>query len=154
MAVALFGLASLIVIPKIVNAQQTDTITLNVSPTVIELDANPGEPQKGSFKIVNGSDIALELTTTPKNFTASDELGGVNLTEEDTSYSLAKWITVSPSNVDIPARGSQIFNYTINVPDDAEPGGHQVAAPGRLQATGPRSHQRSRSPGPGAVCGH
>lgn len=105
-------------------AQETESITLNVSPTVVELDANPGDSIKGSFKITNGSDIDLTLTATAKNFTANDELGGVNITEDDTSYSLAKWITVTPSEINTVARGSQIFDYVIDVPEDAEPGGH------------------------------
>lgn len=137
--------ASLIIAPK-VDSQEANSISLNVSPTVIELDANPGGKQEGSFKIINGSDIALELVTTPKNFVASDEIGGVNLTEDDTSYSLADWISVSPETASVDARGSQIFNYTITVPQDAEPGGHFgsiiVQTEGvRIDETGPAVSQ-------------
>lgn len=113
----------LVVAPK-ANAQQTESITLNVTPTVIELDGNPGDTLEGSFKIVNGSEISLLLNAIAKNFTASDEVGGVNITEDDTSYSLAKWVTIDPVSAEVDARGSQIFNYTIDIPEDAEPGGH------------------------------
>jgi len=102
----------------------TDTIVLSVSPQVFEINANPGDTVTDSFKIVNGTDIDLTLTATPKNFTPEGEEGGVSLTEDTTSYSLASWITVSPNTVVLPARGSQIFDFDIVVPVNAEAGSH------------------------------
>lgn len=103
---------------------QTNTIALSVSPQVFEVSADPGDIVTESFKIVNGTDVDLSLTATPKNFTAEGEDGGVNLTEEETSFSLASWINVSPVSVVVPARGSQIFDFAISLPADAEPGSH------------------------------
>lgn len=102
----------------------TDTVALSVSPQVFEVSANPGDSINDSFKIVNGTDIDLTLTATPKNFTPEGEEGGVTLTEDSTAYSLASWTTVSPANVVIPARGSQVFDFNITLPLDAEPGSH------------------------------
>lgn len=107
-----------------VQAQQTEQVTISVSPTVFELSANPGEVLENSFRIVNGTDQELTLSATPKNFTAEGEEGGVNLTEEETSFSLANWIAVSPQEIVVPARGSQTFDFSITVPENAEPGGH------------------------------
>ncbi len=103
---------------------QLSQVSISVSPTVFELSANPGDTLKESFRIVNGTDQAITLKAKAENFTAEGEEGGVNLTEDDTSYSLASWITVSPTDVTVPARGSQFFDFTINVPANAEPGGH------------------------------
>jgi len=102
----------------------TDTVALSVSPQVFEISANPGDSIDDSFKIVNGTDVDLTLTATPKNFTPEGEEGGVALTEEDTAYSLASWTTVSPQVVVIPARGSQVFDFNITLPLGAEPGSH------------------------------
>lgn len=112
------GMAGLVV------AQQPNQITLSVSPPTFELSANPGDQLKNNFRIVNGTDSELTLTTTPKNFTAEGEEGAVSLTEEETGFSLASWISVNPTNAVVPARGSQTFTFTIDVPDGAEPGGH------------------------------
>ena len=117
------ALLALIVVWQ-VKAQQASQVTISVSPTVFELSANPGDVINNSFRIVNGTDQEMTLRTTPKNFTASGEEGAVDLTEEETSFSLASWITVNPSQVVIPARGSQTFDFQIVVPDTAEPGGH------------------------------
>lgn len=105
-------------------AQDTSTIALSVSPQVFEVNADPGDVITESFKIVNGTDIDLTLNATPKNFTPDGEDGGVTLTESTTSFSLASWITVSPTKVTVPARGSQVFDFVITLPADAEPGSH------------------------------
>lgn len=122
------AVASTLVLALLVSAsvlaQQTNQVTISVSPTVFELSANPGETLDNSFRIINGTDQDISLTATPKNFTAEGEDGGVELTEEDTSFSLASWISVTPSQVSVPARGSQTFEFSIAVPSNAEPGGH------------------------------
>ena len=100
----------------------TSTVALSVSPQVFEISADPGDSVSESFRIVNGTDVDLTLTVTPKNFTAEGEEGGVNLTEEETSFSLASWINVNPTLVTVPARGSQDFDFVINLPTNAEPG--------------------------------
>lgn len=104
-------------------AQQAQ-VTISVSPTVFELSANPGDSLSNSFRIINGTDQELTLQATPKNFTAAGEEGAVDLTEDETTFSLASWIKVEPAQVIIPARGSQTFDFTIDVPPNAEPGGH------------------------------
>lgn len=124
--VAIVGLvvAALTSVITLAQTDETNQVTISVTPPSFEIDANPGDTIDNKFRIINGSDQALTLTTTPKNFTAEGEEGGVNLTEEDTAFSLADWISVSPETVDIPARGSQVFDFTISVPANAEPGGH------------------------------
>jgi hypothetical protein len=108
-----------------VRAQDTNQqITLSVSPTVFELSANPGEVIDNTFRIVNGTEQDLLLSATPKNFLANDELGGVNLTEDETSFTLSSWIEVEPAQIGLVGRGSQDFKFTISIPADAEPGSH------------------------------
>lgn len=118
------GLTIVTLLAGFARAQNTNQITLSVSPISFELSANPGDTLERTFRIVNGTDSELTLTTTPKNFTAEGEEGGVNLTEEETSFSLASWISVNPSEAVLPARGSQTFAFTVDVPENAEPGGH------------------------------
>jgi hypothetical protein len=65
------------------------------------------------------------MQSTPKNFTPNGEEGAIDLTIDDTSFSLADWITVSPTgNVTIQPGSTQDYIVSINVPDDAEPGSH------------------------------
>jgi len=105
---------------------QTNTtdVKLSLSPPRFELSVNPGDVVSDTFRITNGSDSELALSATAKNFVANDELGGVNLTDEATSYSLASWISINPTNVTVAPRTTQDFSFTISVPTDAEPGSH------------------------------
>lgn len=104
------------------SAQQPAT-SIAISPPSYELSANPGDTITNSMRVDNLVDQAVEISVVPRNFTALGEEGQVNLTEEDSTYSLAKWITISPASASVGARESQTFEYTIKVPANAEPGG-------------------------------
>lgn len=114
----------LIVATLPVNAQAPESITLAVSPQILDTTANPGESQSSTFRLTNVSDEAVDIIATPKNFTPRGEEGAVDLTEDDTTYSLASWMSVAPETVTIPAKQTQDFDIVFNVPEDAEPGSH------------------------------
>lgn len=107
------------------HAQQADSIALSMSPQLINVSANAGDaPIENVIRITNGSDMPVELETIPKNITPVGEEGEVDLTEDATSYSLAEWLTVSPSKVTLSPKSTEDFTVTITVPTNAEPGGH------------------------------
>ncbi|MDZ7744653.1 MAG: DUF916 domain-containing protein [Candidatus Saccharibacteria bacterium] len=103
---------------------QNDRLTLSISPPLFELSANPGDTVTNTIKVSNLSDEPQTVLVDRRNFTALGEEGGVDLTEDDTSYSLASWVEVDAGQTTIPARGSQEFDFTVSVPANAEPGGH------------------------------
>lgn len=96
---------------------------LAISPPTFELSANPGETLKNSLRVDNITNEPLEVSVSTRNFTALGEEGAVDLSEEDSPFSLAKWISVSPDSATIPANESKVFEYTINIPSNAPPGG-------------------------------
>ncbi len=102
----------------------TDSTTIAVSPPTFELVTNPGTQIKNTIKVSNPSDKPIHVTTDIRNFVAVGEEGAVNLTDEDTTYSLAKWITIAPTNATIKPKSTEIFTFIINPPTNAEPGGH------------------------------
>jgi hypothetical protein len=106
-----------------VHAQAPPKTGLAVSPPTFELTANPGDTLKNSIRVDNIVDTPLEVTVDARNFTALGEDGGIDLSSKDSEYSLASWISTTPSKITIPAQESQTFEYTINVPKDATPGG-------------------------------
>lgn len=103
-----------------------DSITLSVSPPVFELSANPGEAINNKIRVTNLSDSPKEIFVEKRNFTALGEEGGVDLREEgeDSTYSLASWVSVNTQQATIPSNDSVVFDFTIAVPANAEPGGH------------------------------
>jgi hypothetical protein len=123
--IAVVGFVVLAIKPVI--AQSGREISISISPPVFELSANPGEKIKNEIKVTNLSDKDLQIFVDKRNFTALGEEGGVNLTEEgedETSYSLASWISVDRDKAAIKSKDTRIFKFTIDVPANAEPGGH------------------------------
>lgn len=123
---SLFGLTAILatlLTPALAGAANNQ-IGLAVSPPTVELAANPGDTLKSSIRVDNITDDTLSVFVDRKNFEASGEEGQAVLTTDDTTYSLASWIAVAETQASIPAKSSKVFNFTINVPTNAEPGGH------------------------------
>ncbi len=115
----------LLVIPSIISAQeQTDTVSLGISPQLLDLTANRGETLQNTFRLTNASAATVDIVTTPKNFTPRGEEGAVDLTIDSTNFSLADWISVQPERVVIEPGQTQDFDVTIDVPENAESGSH------------------------------
>lgn len=102
----------------------TPVEALTVSPARIEIDANPGNIVRDKFILINEQDITKTFYSSAELFEASGETGTPSFVEGDTG--LARWIrtqgqvTLQPGEViEVP--------YTIQIPDDAEPGGHFAA---------------------------
>ncbi len=102
-----------------------DQVSISVSPQSLDLAINPGESVSNVFRLTNGSDESLTIQTIPKNFLPLGNEGAIELLEDDTPFSLASWISVSPEGA-VPIEPGQTvdFNVTISAPANAEPGGH------------------------------
>jgi len=96
---------------------------LSVSPPTFEASANPGDDIKNTIRVENITDEPLNVSVDVRNFSALGEEGQVNLSKEDNSYALASWIKISPIKDTIAPKESKTFEYTINVPSNAQPGG-------------------------------
>jgi hypothetical protein len=103
---------------------QKSTGGIAVHPSNFDITAVPNQNSTGVITVDNLTSQPMQILVNLRNFTAQGEEGSVNLTAEDTTYSLAKWIKVEPATVEIKAHSSQDFTFTIEVPKNAEPGGH------------------------------
>lgn len=101
-----------------------DASSISISPPTFEITANPGDRIENTIKISNRTDRPLDFVTDKRNFTAVGEEGAVGLTNEETSFSLASWIDIQPSSGSVAPRNTETFTFVINVPLNAEPGGH------------------------------
>lgn len=108
------------------NAQKI-TQGLQVHPSNFDITIKPGQPTTQTIYLENRTNQQVPIKVALRNFTAQGEEGAVNLTTDDTTYSLAKWITVSPSTATISPQSSQKFTITITPSSNAEPGGHYGA---------------------------
>jgi hypothetical protein len=107
----------------VIHAQQANN-GLSVHPSSFNLSAGAGQSTTNTVTLDNLTSETVTIQAELRNFTAKGEQGGVALTQDDTTYSLAKWITVTPNNVTLAPHTSQKFTFTITTPYNAEPGGH------------------------------
>src|SRR5258708_5000978 len=109
-----------------ISAQKV-TPGLQVHPSNFDLTIQPGVRTTQTVYLVNRTNQTVPIKVDVRNFTAQGEEGAPNITKEDTTFALAKWITVSPATATIAPNDSQKFTFTINSPLNAEPGGHYGA---------------------------
>ncbi len=103
---------------------QTNPPALVVHPSNLEINLTPGAPTKGTIFLKNTTDKPVTIQTSIKNFTAQGEEGGVDLTSDNTPFSMSSWVRITPEKIDIQAQQEVAFSYTITPPLSAEPGGH------------------------------
>lgn len=102
------------------------TQAITIIPPRMELLADPGKTIISSVKIYNETDNALTLYTSTANFTAKNGKEGVPefLSPEDSAYGLASWIWIEKGPITVLPSEYKAIDYSINVPIDADPGGH------------------------------
>ena len=103
-----------------------------------DLSADPGDTITRSFTITHdyqpnedGSDKEVGIFARSLNFIQSDEAGVPQFLEEGTvpfESSLSDWITIQNQSFTLTSLGQvEEVTFTINVPTNAEPGGHFAA---------------------------
>ncbi len=117
---------------------------LEISPPVIELSANPGQTVTTSIRVRNVASGELIAKGKADDFGAgSDESGQPKLLLNETGatrYSLKYWVQSVP-DLTLAPQELKTATVTINVPANAEPGGHFgvirfTAVPPDVQGTG------------------
>ena len=100
---------------------------LTVSPPIREVTLQKGQVTKGVVKLTNPTAKTITVYPLAMNFGAEGEGGEPRFfpaTDEQQTYSLAKWIKFSQTKIALTSEQVVEFNYQIDVPSDAEPGGH------------------------------
>jgi hypothetical protein len=120
--------------------------SLGISPLTFEITANPGEKVENYLKIYNPSpDTSVQVEMVVEDFAPTGEAGHVIVEPAETeTYSLAKWVETEPKEFSLAPKEEKIVKFIINVPENAEPGGHYgtviasakaVTGPGATGAT-------------------
>lgn len=103
---------------------------LEISPTLVTLDADPGENLTLEVRLRNVSDEPLVVSGEINDFVAGDEQGAPRVVMEedmeefgDNPYSLRDWVDSVPEMLLEPG-DIETLTATISVPNNASPGGH------------------------------
>ncbi len=136
---------SLMVFPGMVFAKgiSGQSLGMIISPPVFSnITANPGGIVSNVIKVYNTSPNPLNITMQVDNYSAIGDNGAVQLqnSNQNSQYSLASWISVSPRNLYILPNSYKYVNFTINIPINAQPGSRFASivafASGRNTVTG------------------
>jgi hypothetical protein len=101
------------------------SFALTVSPPLLELSSRPGEIISGEVKIFNESDSQATVNSSLVNFKSSGEDGVPSFTDSmDNQFGLVSWMKVNSNQITIQPSQWQSVPYSIEIPKNAEPGGH------------------------------
>lgn len=99
----------------------------SVSPVTIDLETAPGAVARGEMHITNTSDEARTYYVSIQKFVASGEDGQQKFLPDTDVSGLASWIAPQALRITLKPHETVPFAYAVNVPANAEPGGHYAA---------------------------
>lgn len=111
--------------------QASNGLSLTLTPPLIKVSMVPGDIWSSSVKIVNTNPYDLTVYASIRDF-RSKEGGGVQFikeeeTEEGRNFLLSQWMEIPDTAIVIPIEQSAEVPFTIELPENAEPGGHYGA---------------------------
>lgn len=102
-------------------------INFTLTPIKYEIELAPGQSQTYTASIKNNSTETVTLPTSTSDFVARDESWVPSFVRKSelvfADQQLSTWITLSQSSVTVDPGEEETINFTINVPNDATPGG-------------------------------
>lgn len=140
--VALIALHCLLSPYAVAFAQQSLSVT--VTPPLIQLTIGPGETWRSTLKIVNTNREDITYYSQLMDMQASDESGHSAFTpvvQGSGASTLANWIEIPAEPIVVSAGTSGSLPFTVRIPEDAPPGGHYAAIlvgtqPGKVSGSG------------------
>ena len=99
-----------------------------ITPPVFELKANPGDKLSEVVSVFNNGAEDLFIASSIENLKPMGEHGQVQVIGDSTEglASLKDWIKITAGNFDLKKGTTKNVSFDINVPGNAEPGGHFV----------------------------
>lgn len=97
---------------------------LTLSPLRSELEISPGTSLDGILTVKNSTDKLMTVSLVAEEFSVINQQYDYAFTAES---NMAKWVSFSPSEVDLIAGETKQVKYTVGVPLLAEPGGRYIS---------------------------
>jgi len=118
-------LVTILVLIGVVLAQES--LALTISPPKFELEGDRGSIIKQVIKIFNETTESKLYYPSLQDFMARGEAGEPGWVEEPTEYGLSPWIKIGTGPISLGPKERKEIQFSIEVPDNAEPGGHYAA---------------------------
>lgn len=132
-------LASMIAAPLMAAAATSaNAVDVSITPLIREVSTKAGDTFTGSIEVKNESGTKQTFFPAARDFTSSSDTstGAPKFLETAgaPAQSLSSWTTFSKTSVEIDSKGSATIDYTVKVPEAAEPGGHYAGIFASTQA--------------------
>lgn len=102
-----------------------------LSPLKFEYDLQNFNPVQDKIKVTNSWDTPITLYSSKEDFIAGDDSGAPKFVppedQVNTQMSLSNWITVEDQNITLAPKETREINFTLQIPNNAEPGWHYAA---------------------------
>jgi len=115
----------------------SDGMKLTITPPLIKNNMNPGQLWKSAIKLVNNNPKEITVYTEVLDFKGGKNNGTVEFLEKKekinkdddkvSTHLLSEWIIMDHEPIVIPAFKGKEIPFIIEVPENAEPGGHYAA---------------------------
>jgi len=125
-AVILIFTSAIVSFPGISHAQSA--IDIKVSPALFEQTVNPGDQVSTNITVTNPANIAHQFSLGVEDISGVQGSGDpVFTTSSVPVYGVSTWVSLGKDTITVPAGGSVVVPFVINVPKNAGPGGHYGA---------------------------
>ena len=105
--------------------QSSDTKeSITLSPAVSRPTVNAGEQISGKLTIINDGQTDYQFLTYARPYSVSSENYDPNYTVVNERTEAYQWVQFSKTEAQLTAGGNIEIPYTVNVPQNASPGGH------------------------------
>lgn len=125
----LMALFLLLGLMPLVQAQEGKQ-SLSLTPPSLEVTIKPGDSTTDVIKLTNLSDKDAVVTASVEDFQALGEEGQQTFLkpeENATQFSMADWVKFTEKSATLKPGEKKSFEFTIQTPKDATPGGHYAA---------------------------
>ncbi len=133
----LIGVAVTFAAPRPVSAESDGSqLSFSVAPAIFEVVAEPGKTTEASLTFANNSDQPAAAVVEAESLIPVDNLVDQLRRGE---FDAASWIELEQENLVFEANAHQEVNFTIDVPELANPGNHYAVItlkPGLIEKIG------------------
>jgi len=111
-------------LPVLVRAQDAlPNLRLQIMPTVVRLDLEPGEIYQGSFKVINSGRSTFDYRVYVKPYQVNNEDYDPNFEIEVPRTQITNWINVATTSGTLASMETEVVEYIIRVPREVPDGG-------------------------------
>lgn len=130
--------------------QVQDAHAFAISPVLFDRTMDPGASEQGVIQVINDTKEEQTYYASIQNFVPQGEEGQQTFLPDTDTSGLVTWLTLDRESVQLKAGEVKEFRWSLNLPKNAEAGGHYAAV---FFSTIPASEEGVSGVGVGAKTG-